>query len=337
MASGADWGSGIGTVGGGAIGGVFGGPMGAAVGAGLGGGIGGLIGGSFDEEEQGPPPVYVDPALYTTPGYDQYLQGVGQQQDYFGGRAAPAMDWSMANQDRAYGLEARGIQGEAAQSYRDVLAGKTPSLADLQMRQGLAQASTQAAQQAASTRGGGGAALLANQEALRVGAANAAQASTQAAMLRAQEVAAARAGLLQSGTQMRGQDNDMRGQSQGQTQMVAANEAQQRAQNDAMIRSLEQGRLAALAGQQGAKSQYASDVIAGQSGNQGASLQMQQMAQQQRNRDQDYQRQLAGGMLQQGGSLAAMGMTQGTGGGGGAPSQDEWDSAWSQGGGKKWW
>jgi hypothetical protein len=60
------------------------------------------------------------------------------------------------------------------------------------------------------------------------------------------------------------------------------------------------------------------------------------MAQSQRNRDQDYQRQLAGGVLQQGGSLAAMGMTQGTGGGA-APTQGEWDSAWDSSGGKKWW
>lgn len=336
MASGTDWGTGAGTLAGGGVGAIFGGPVGAGIGMGAGGTVGGLIGGLFDEEPEAPPPVYVDPAYYTTPGYDQYLQSAGGRQDYYEGRAAPRMDWSMANTDRQLALQSRDVQGEAIQSYRDVLSGKAPSLAQAQLQQGLATAQAQAAQQAASTRGGGGNAMLAQAQAQRTGAGMALATGSQAAQLRAQEMNLARQGLLQGGTQMRGQDLDMRGQSQGQTQMTAQNEAQQRQLNDAMSRSLEQGRLAALAGQQGARSQYASDSLAAAQGNRQAAMAAQQAGQAQANRNEDYQRQLIGGVLQQGGSLSAMGMTQDQSNQG-TPSSAEWDSAWQQSGGRKWW
>lgn len=335
MASGADWGSGAGSLVGAGVGGFFGGPVGAGLGMAAGGAIGGLVGGLFDEEGEPIPGAYVDPSLYGTPEYDAYLKSIAARQAGYDSRAAPTMDWTMANQDRQYALEARGIQGEAAQGYRDVLAGKGPSLAQEQLKSGLATAQAQAAQQAASVRGGGGNALLAAQNAQRTGAGMALATGGQAAQLRAQEVAAARQGLLQAGTQMRGQDLDMRGQSQGQTQMIAQNELAQRGLNDAQVRSLEQGRLAAMAGKQSAASQYASDVLSAQQGNSGSAFQQQQAAQQQRNRNEDYQRQMMGGVMQQGGQLAAMGMEKPQGGSNsGKPTDDEWNKAWSDSGGK---
>lgn len=331
-----DFGSGLGAVAGGVGGFALGGPMGAGLGMAAGGALGNAVGGWFDEDgNPAPPPAYVDPSLYTTPGYDQYLQGVGGRQDYYGGRAAPTMDWSMANADHQLALQARDVQGEAIQSYRDVLSGKSPSLPQQQLQQGLATAQAQQAQQAASVRGGGGNALLAAQNAQRTGAGMALATGHQAAQLRAQEMNLARQGLLQGGTQMRGQDLDMRGQSQGQTQMTAQNELAQRGLNDAMIRQLEQNRMAALSGQQAAKGQYASDKLAAQQGNAQSAFQQQQAAQAQRNREQDYQRQLVGGVMQQGGSLAAMGMEEGKNSNR-APADEEWASAWKSNGGGDW-
>lgn len=331
MASGKEWGSGLGGVVGGGAGAVLGGPLGAGIGMAAGGAIGGLVGGLFDDDENpATPPVYVDPSLYGTPGYDEYLASLSNRQAGYEGRAAPTMDFALANQDRQLALEARGIQGEAAQSYRDVLSGQAPSLAQQQLAQGLTAANAQAAQQAASTRGGAGNLVLAQMGAQRQAAGNSLATNSAMGQLRAQEMAAARQGLLTAGSQMRGQDLDMRGQSQGQTQMLAQNELAQRGLNDAMSRGLEQGRLAGLAGQQAARSQYASDVLQGQMGTQGNTAQYAKMAQDQRNRDQDYQRQMTGSVMQQGGQLAAMGMQQGYGD---RPTDDQWKDSWTANGG----
>ena len=61
----------------------------------------------------------------------------------------------------------RGLQMDAAQSYRDTLAGKTPSLAEMQMRQGTQAAAQNGLNTAAGARGGGGNQLLAMQMAQR--------------------------------------------------------------------------------------------------------------------------------------------------------------------------
>lgn len=293
------WGSLAGAGLGAAAGGVFGGPMGAGVGMGLGGALGGALEGVFGDDPS-VAPANVDPALYGTPGYDDYLASVGQRQAGYDGRTAPELDWAQANQDRALALQARDYQDRAAQSYQDVLSGKAPSLAQQQLQQGLTTANAQAAQQAASVRGGPGNLLLAGQQAQRTAAANSLATNAAAGQLRAREIDAARAGLLGAGSQMRGQDLEQRGQSQAQQKIGADVQLQQTGLNDAMSRALEQGRLAALQGQQGGREQYAHDVLAAQQGVQGINA---GIAAQNAQRDRD----MTAGMLQTGGQLASMG------------------------------
>jgi hypothetical protein len=287
----------MGAVGGGAVGGAFGGPLGAGVGM----AAGSMIGGLFDPEEPGAvAPAYVDPALYGTSEYDAYLREVQARQDAYDGRAAPSLDWGMANQDRQLALAARGYQDQAAQSYLDVLSGKAPSLAQMQLDQGRVAANASAGQLAASARGGPGNLLLAQQQAQRQGAANNLAANAAAAQLRAREMDLARQGLLGAGTQMRGQDLDMRGQSQQQVKMGADVQLAQTGLNDAMARSLEQGRLAAMGGQQNAQLAYANNALGAQTGVIGLNAQRQADAAQR-------QRDAQAGFMQQGGQLAAMG------------------------------
>lgn len=297
------WGSliggGLGAVGGG----LLGGPMGAGIGMSLGGALGGAVDGAFSDDPN-VAPANVDPNLYGTPGYDDYLAGLGSRQAAYGERGAPTLDWSQANQDRGYALQARGYQDQAAQSYLDALNGKGPSLAQQQMQQGLTTANALAMQQAASARGGPGNVLLANQQAQRTAAANSLATNAAMGQLKAREIAEARAGLLGAGSQMRGQDLDMRGQSQAQQKMGADVQLQQTGLNDAMQRQLEQGRLAALQGQQGARDAYAQDMLKAQMGVQGINAQTQQA-----NAERD--RQMVGGVMQTGGQLAGMGFQAG--------------------------
>lgn len=297
------WGSliggGLGAVGGG----LLGGPMGAGIGMSLGGALGGAVDGAFSDDPN-VAPANVDPNLYGTPGYDDYLAGLGSRQAAYGERGAPTLDWSQANQDRGYALQARGYQDQAAQSYLDALNGKGPSLAQQQLQQGLTTANALAMQQAASARGGPGNVLLANQQAQRTAAANSLATNAAMGQLKAREIAEARAGLLGAGSQMRGQDLDMRGQSQNQQKMGADVQLQQTGLNDAMQRQLEQGRLAALQGQQGARDAYAQDMLKAQMGVQGINAQTQQA-----NAERD--RQMVGGVMQTGGQLAGMGFQAG--------------------------
>lgn len=303
------WGSIIGGGLGAGAGAIFGGPLGAGVGMGLGGAVGGALEGAFEDEDP-VAPVQVDPSLYSTPGYDQYLAGVDGRQAGYEGRAAPQLDWSQANADRQLALQARDYQDQAAQSYLDVLSGKAPSLAQQQLQQGLTTANAQAMQQAASVRGGPGNLLLANQQAQRQGAANSLAANAAASQLRAREMDLARQGLLSSGSQMRGQDLEMRGQSQGQVKMGADVELAQTGLNDAMVRQLEQARMAALQGQQQGRSDYAGAVYGAQTGVQNINAQIQRDNAQ---RDRD----MTAGIMQTGGQIAAMGMQKGGGGAGG--------------------
>ena len=303
------WGSVIGGAAGAAGGGLIGGPLGAGVGMSLGGALGGALEGAFSDEDP-VKPVQVDPALYGTPGYDQYLAGVDARQAGYGNRAAPQLDWSQANADRQLALEARNYQDQAAQSYLDVLSGKAPSLAQQQLQQGLTTANAQAMQQAASVRGGPGNLLLANQGAQRTAAANSLAANAAASQLRARELDLARGGLLASGSQMRGQDLEMRGQSQNQVKMGADVELAQTGLNDAMVRQLEQARMAALQGQQAGRSDYADAVYGAQTGVQNINAQIQRDNAQ---RDRD----MTAGIMNTGGQIASMGMQKGGAGGAG--------------------
>jgi hypothetical protein len=144
----------------------------------------------------------------------------------------------------AQGQGARGYQDAAAQSYLGTLNGTQPSLAQLQLQQGMRAGMAQQASMAAGARGGG-ANLAAAQLA---GASNAGQIAAgtnqQAAMLRAQEYANAQAGLAGVGGQMRGQDYQAGGLAQqGQNMYLTAEQAQ-----EAMRQKQRLGELAAQAG-----------------------------------------------------------------------------------------
>ena len=130
------------------------------------------------------------------------LQGMGAQAQQRG--LDPAMQ---AQQEQA-----RQYQNLAAGSYIDTLRGRTPSVAQLQMQQGLQQAQQNAQSMAAGARGGGANQAAAMRSALQANAGLAGQTNAQSGQLRAQEMADARAGLLGAGNAMRGGDFQNQGQ-----------------------------------------------------------------------------------------------------------------------------
>jgi hypothetical protein len=136
---------------------------------------------------------------------DAYNAMVQQQAMAADQRAAPQLDYTQAQQ-------ARGLMAQSAQSYQDVLSGKTASVAELQRQQGQMQAAAQGYQQAASARGGGGNAILAQRQAQQQAASASLGGNRDAAMLRAQEQDAARGGLANVGNQLRAGDMAQQGQ-----------------------------------------------------------------------------------------------------------------------------
>lgn len=155
-------------------------------------------------------PYAVDPSVgQYGDSPDYYKNRLGQLEE----QRADAQQW---------GQQARNLQGISARSYQDVLAGKAPSLAAMQQRQGVQMAAMNGANLAASARGGGGTQLLAMQQAQRQQAMTAQDAVMQSAMLRAKEQDVARQGLAGVGAQMRQSDmareNAYLGASQSMTQ-----------------------------------------------------------------------------------------------------------------------
>lgn len=100
--------------------------------------------------------------------------------------------------------QARGVQNEAIQATRDVLSGKTPSLAELQMREQLNRNVGAIQSRAAGARGLGAGAV--RRQAAREMARAEADANQQGALVRANEVATARGQLGGLATDTRGQD-----------------------------------------------------------------------------------------------------------------------------------
>jgi hypothetical protein len=110
---------------------------------------------------------------------------------------AGALDQAAANQSR-------GVQYEALGAVRDVLSGRAPSVAEIQLRNTLNRNVN--AQNAAAAAGRGlSAAAMRRNAALNIGRLNA-NASSQGALLRAQEQADARKTLGALATDTRGQD-----------------------------------------------------------------------------------------------------------------------------------
>jgi hypothetical protein len=145
------------------------------------------------------------PTSFAKPGiFDygvDYYRGQQEASKYGADPSAGLNKYSeYANDTRNPGLAA---QMDAAGFYRAQAMGQTPSLAEMQMRQGLEQGQRQTMQAATMGRGGNLAGM--QQGAISAGAGMAAQTNQAAAMLRAQEQQAAMAGLAGLGGQMYGQ------------------------------------------------------------------------------------------------------------------------------------
>lgn len=183
------------------------------------------------------PTQYVDPINYQYAGGPKarkaLVDRLQREQAEADARAAPTLDFSQADQDRAASMQARSQQAQLASQYADMAAGKTPSLAEQQMRAGVAQSQAQASALAASARGGGGNAILAQREAQKQAALGGLSATRDAGMLRAKETQMAmegQAGLLSS---MRQGDLAQGQQSLGRQGLISQNELTTRGQNDA--------------------------------------------------------------------------------------------------------
>jgi len=344
----------LGTVGGGVVGGLFGGPLGAGLGMSAGSLLGGYLDGAYDDPAA-LDPYQVDPSLYDTSGYGSISDAAKQRAAAAQDRTAPTTDWSMANQDRGLSMETRGRQMGLANDIEAFLRGEKSSLAQQQLASGMQRVNAEAANSAANVRGGAGNQLLAAEEARRAAQGSQLELNRQQGELRAQEEAAARGQLASLLGQTRGQDLGQRGQSQDQAQFVTQTEMQQRAANDRAQQFYDSLRLQAEQGAsqakqaQGAAQQNAAGQVLG------INAQREQDAQQGK-------RDLVAGASSGGSALAQMGMSNGnawsqpgtSGGGGGAPptdeewaaawgsqpgstSQDQWDTAWQQSGGRKWW
>ena len=166
-------------------------------------------------------------------------------------RQGVQMNLDNYNQARGQSQGALGLAQAAAE-------GNAPSVAQMQMRQGLDQANNQAAGLAASARGGGGNLALAARAAQQQMGQNAMQGVQNAAMLRANEMAQARGQYMQGAQQMQQTDLAQSGQQ-------AALDAQQRQLNDQRNQQYEQGlqRIygAQQTGQSGFQQQQASNRV----------------------------------------------------------------------------
>lgn len=294
------WGSLIGAGLGAGAGAVFGGPVGAGVGMSLGGALGGFVEGAFDDPSA-PAAPYVDPAYYDTSGLDSISADAKARADAAAKREGFAADWSMPDQDRALALDARARQMGVADDLEAYLRGDRVSLAEQQRREGQIRAANEATNLAASARGGAGAQILAQQGAQQQQTAAMLQGNREAAMLRAQEEAAARGQLAGLLGQARGQDLSMRGQSQGQAQFDVEAQYRNRDSNDAQQRFYDSLRLQ---GQQSA-AQVKQAQGAASLGSQQTVLGYQAAAEQQKAQS---ERDLTAGLVSGGMGVAQLGM-----------------------------
>lgn len=181
----------------------------------------------------------------TEPGFDKLANQAA-------GRTAPYVDqtqsqaqWQSANQGGADQTQALGMLWDAAN-------GKTPSVAQQQMQQGLAQ--SQAAQMSAaqSARGGAGAFAAAQRLAQNNMGAQQQNVVADSSMMRAQEMANARGQLFGALAQKRAQDLQAAGLSYDQAMQQAQLELANRGGNDASyLRLLGMGQAGNMANQQG--------------------------------------------------------------------------------------
>ena len=219
-----------GGVGGGMLGAPLG-PVGVIGGGMIGSYVGGKIGGMLDDQGN---PV----GEQSVPGFTPIEYG-HTGTDYKGERAAadarkgPAFDWSQEKADYERQLQARQRQEALGQRLEDAMNGQVPSVAQMQLQQGLQSSTQQALNVAASARGGAGAGVAAQAAAQRAAATQGQAVNAQASQLRAQEMTQARqeAGALYNA--MRAGDFQARGQDVGKQQLITGTELQSRQLNDA--------------------------------------------------------------------------------------------------------
>lgn len=183
-----------------------------------------------DKSYGGQQAPFIGPDGYDNGPSNEFSNAADQK--YADGRQAPPTYWGQANSDY-------GLQKTDAQSYQDVLSGKAPSLADIQMQRGLNTSAQNANDLAASSRGGGGNLLMSQLQAQRQNATASQDAISQGAMLRAGEQAQARQGLA-------GLSTNMRQGSQQQAQFGTQMDMQQRGLNDARYQNDAQNIQASL-------------------------------------------------------------------------------------------
>lgn len=239
----------------GGVGGFFvGGPAGAAVGAGLGyaaggaaeGAMGGSSGGGTTYKMNPDNPDYhyggqrwVAEPTRRDPRAGRWVSGADDRADQYnalgqhmGSRDIYDVDYTTADQDYARQQEARAKQMALGQQYQDVIDGKAPSVAEMQMRAGQDATAQQALNMAASARGGGG--MLAAQQAQQANALGQQRVGMEAGMLRAQETAQARDAYGNLLNNVRGGDMSAMGARAGMAQAQTENYREQERQRDAM-------------------------------------------------------------------------------------------------------
>lgn len=150
---------------------------------------------------------------YGTPGYS------GKDWDWYREQARGAQGREGARIDNALGDQSRGAQYDALGMMRDAALGARPSVAQLQMQQGLDDAVRSQQALASSARGQAALAQAQYNQAANTGAMQQAIAAQQS-QLRAQEMAAALSQYGGMATGIRGQDE---GRSLAQAQLDAAN------------------------------------------------------------------------------------------------------------------
>ncbi len=151
-------------------------------------------------------------------------QGMGAQ---WANQAAPTTDFSGGDRYMGMGDQARGSQMDALGMQRSAAMGLTPSVAEMQQRQGIDAAMAGQASLAASARGASGLA-----QAGYNAAGNASQLQSQGAyqgsMLRAGEMANARNAYMQGASGMRGQDYQGAGMMDQRSQYLSDLQMRQR-------------------------------------------------------------------------------------------------------------
>lgn len=173
---------------------------------------------------------------------------------------------AQANDARNLGLGARGSQADALAMQRQAALGQTPSVAQLQMRQGMDDAIRSQQALAASARGPAGLAMAQSQAAGNI-AATQQQAAAQGGILRAQEMAQARGDYMQGASGIRQGDVGLQGADM-QQQQIYSRQAQSQAELEAQQRALNQQAQMGFT-QMGMENQRAYDAMAGQYGMQG--------------------------------------------------------------------